>query len=166
MKYIVRKNNSGIAIYMAVVVTAALSLVALAIINLTIKQMSISNTSRDSQAAFYAADSGVECALFWDLKNTDVTNSGKSAFGTSSAAQNITCNNQSKAISVVNLATTTFSFTLPNNSCVTVGVFKTYLAGVPKTQIAAKGYNAGTVSGSSCTSSNARRVERAIYVSY
>ena len=31
--------------------------------------MALSGTGRDSQFAFYAADVGAECALYWDLKH-------------------------------------------------------------------------------------------------
>jgi Tfp pilus assembly protein PilX len=172
-----QNKNRGIAIYMAVIITAALSLVSLAVINITLKQISISSASRDSQAAFYSADSGIECALYWDLKNpADPT---KSAFSTSTASAPISCNNF-PTFNVTNdttpnkpdPATTTFSLTfLTDPYCVTVGVHKSWVAGVPKTQIEAKGYNAGTLSGanpgvSTCISSNARRVERAIFVNY
>ena len=62
------EGQRGIAIYIAVTITAALILVSFAIISLALKQIVISSASRDSQAAFYASDSGVECALYWDLK--------------------------------------------------------------------------------------------------
>ncbi len=62
------KYSEGIAIYMAVTITAALVLVSFSVINLVVKQIGISGAARESQAAFYAADSGIECALYWDLK--------------------------------------------------------------------------------------------------
>lgn len=162
-----KKYNQGIAIYMAVTITAALVLVSFAIINLVLKQISISSVARDSVAAFYAADSGIECALYWDLKNP--TNPTRSAFSTTTPTQTfVSCNNQSIPISVITGATTTFSFTLPapESYCVTVGVFKKYSGSLPVTQIEARGYNSGTVSGTSCVSSSARRVERAVSVTY
>lgn len=150
-------NQKGIAIYVAVTVTAALVLVSFAVINLALKQIGISSSGRDSQAAFYAADSGVECALFWDLKNPTV--SGQSAFATTTPLQNINCNNA--AITVTRTgATSTFSITLsPNPYCVNVTVAKGYALGSPTTKIESRGYN-------SCSTTNTRRMERAILVNY
>lgn len=150
-------SEKGIAIYVAVTVTAALVLVSFAVINLALKQIGISSSGRDSQAAFYAADSGVECALFWDLKNPTV--SGQSAFATTTPLQNINCNNT--AITVTRAgATSTFSITLsPNPYCVNVTIAKGYVSGSPTTKIESRGYN-------SCSTTNTRRMERAILVNY
>lgn len=159
------RANKGIAIYLAVVVTAALILVSFAVLSLAIKEIGTSAAARDSQGAFYAADSGVECALYWDLKNA----SGNSAFSTSTASV-INCN--ADAANLANNgtlsvggggnanATSTFSLTfLPDAYCVNVTVVKTYAGNTPKTKIESRGYN-------SCNVANARRVERAILVSY
>jgi hypothetical protein len=63
-------------------------LISFVIVNVALKQLIISNAYQASQYAFYMADSGVECALFWDLKNPNI-----SAFATSTTGS-ITCNNQ------------------------------------------------------------------------
>ena len=150
-------NQKGIAIYIAVTITAALVLVSFAVINLALKQIGISSSGRDSQAAFYVADSGVECALFWDLKNPTLP--GHSAFATTTALQNINCNNTAITVTRVG-ATSTFSMTLsPNPYCVNVTVAKGYQLGSPTTKIESRGYN-------SCSSTNTRRMERAILVNY
>ncbi len=41
--------------------------IALGIADLTYKQTILSNLANDSQAAFYQADSGVECGMYYDL---------------------------------------------------------------------------------------------------
>lgn len=154
------KDERGIAIYIAVTVTGALILVSFAIISLALKQIVISSASRDSQAAFYASDSGVECALYWDLKNT-----GGSLFSTSTGNQTISCNAVSSSVTktvngTTGVGTSTFSFTfLPDPYCVNVLVVKNYSGPDLKTRIESRGYN-------SCSSTNARRVERAIMVNY
>ena len=155
-------SNRGIAIYIAVIITAALVLVSFSIISLSIKQVGTSAAARDSQAAFYAADSGVECAIYWDLKK-----GSKSAFATTSGSI-IACNNDVNNPSNTGIAvgggginaTSTFSLTfLPNPYCVTVNVAKSYSGAIPRTKIESRGYN-------SCSASNTRRVERAILVNY
>lgn len=155
-------NHKGIAIYIAVTVTAALILVSFAVLNLAIRQIGISSAGRDSQAAFYAADSGIECALYWDLKNP--TNPGVSAFATSTGSQTVNCNGQAvlatKVIGVGGVGTSTFTYNFaPDSYCVAVTVSKGYNGPQPTTRIESRGYN-------SCSSTNNRRVERAILVNY
>ena len=155
MKRNFSEKEKGVALYIAVVITGVLLLVSYAIINTAIKQLGISNSTRDSQAAFYAADSGIECALFWDLKGGLIYNG--SAFSTSTT-RNISCNNTN--ISVGGVATSTFDLDfLPEPYCATVVVGKSYNGNVLTTHIESRGYN-------SCDSTDLRRVERAIEVNY
>ncbi len=145
-------DNRGIAVYIAVTITAALILVSLSILNLALKQISISGAGRDSQNAFYAADSGGECALFWDVRNA---NAALSAFD-SLSTQNITCNNNT-AITithVANVSTFTMPFT-PELYCAKVTVTKNSGA----TKIESRGYN-------TCDTTSNRRLERAIEINY
>ena len=125
-------------------------LVAAGIVSLALKQALISASGRESQLAFYAADTGLECALYWDVQNP----SGNSAFFTSTGSQ-INCNNQ--MMTVGGSAQSTFTLNLsPDPYCVIVTVTKN-----PdnSTLIESRGYN-------TCDVSNPRRVERAIRAIY
>lgn len=97
MKKIYTKQNKGFVIFIAVVVTSILVLISLLVSNISLRQLTFSFAGKNSQIAFVTANSGIECALFWDLNNS--TNPGVSAFATSSSvtaiAQNISCNGQS-----------------------------------------------------------------------
>jgi hypothetical protein len=160
-----RTNESGIALYMAITIASALVLVAFAVVSLALRQISISSAGRDSQAALYAADSGTECALYWDAKTT-----GGSAFASSSPVQ-IACNvdSNNKINPTPNTfgpwsptnATSTFTVTfLPDPYCAIVTVYKGNVGSGPVvTQIQSKGYN-------TCDPTNTHRVERAIQVNY
>ena len=35
---------------------------------MAVRQVLLSGTGRDSQYAFYAANTGIECAMYWDLQ--------------------------------------------------------------------------------------------------
>jgi len=160
------KGERGITIYIAVTVTAALVLVAFAVIDYALKQVGISSVAKDSQIAFYAADSGIECALYWDLRNT-----GQSTFGTSTPELDITCNNKSAHIYKINngsagTSTFAFDFSTSDTSCVAVTVAKRFVGQNINTKIESRGYNVGTASGSTCTGASTRKVERAIEVTY
>ncbi len=163
-----RPLQKGIALYVAIAVTGALLLVSYAIIEFALKEVAISSAGRDSQEAFYAADSGDECAVYWDIKNP--TNPGTSAFATSTV-QSITCN--ADAANVANIVvipfhvnnaegtigTSTFKLLfLPNTYCAFVSVVKDNRGASMKTIIESKGYN-------TCASSP-NRIERAIRIKY
>ncbi len=164
-RFKIKDSSRGIALYIAITITGALVLVSFAVVNLAIRQINISSAGRDSQTAFYAADSGAECALFWDVKNP----SGQTAFSTTTPQTTLSCNadasNPLNATISINrtsngpYATSTFNITfLPRTYCATVTVAKNYSSGV-RTTIESKGYN-------TCASGALRRVERAIRVDY
>lgn len=143
-------KNKGFTLFVAMVVAGTLLLIAAGIVSLAVRQALISTSGRDSQQAFYAADAGVECALFWDVQNP----SGTSAFATSTGST-ISCNNQSMPVGGSATSTFTFDFS-PDPVCVIVTVNKG-LSGT--TRIESKGYN-------TCSLLSSRRVERALRVTY
>jgi Tfp pilus assembly protein PilX len=164
----IRNNNKGFTLLIAVLVSSLLLAIGLSLTDFAVKQLIISSAGRESQFAFYAADTGIECAFYWDFKYGSDT-----AFATTSASlppsSGIKCNGQDIAASPWTItsnatrATTTFAFNfLPQPYCVIVSIGKWGST----TTIESRGYNVGTVSGSNCTSSNPRRVERAIRVRY
>jgi len=161
-------SSRGFTLIIAILVSSLMLAIGFSLANFAVKQIIISSTGRESQFAFYAADTGIECAFYWDFKY-----GADSAFATSSASNpptsNIHCNNQDIAASPWTIsadatkATTTFAFNfLPEPYCVVVAIAKSG----ETTTVESRGYNVGTVSGSACTSSNPRRVERAIRVRY
>lgn len=62
------RSNSGMTLFISVVVMSILLFISFAVINITLKATTFATSGRDSQYAFYAADSGIECALYWDSK--------------------------------------------------------------------------------------------------
>ena len=150
-------KNNGFTLFIALVVMGTLLLIAAGIASLATRQALISAAGRESQHAFYAADTGIECALYWDVKNP----TGISAFATSTSS-NITCDGTPATVGGGGhiYATSIFSFVLtPDPYCVTVRVTKIYLGSVLRTTIESKGYN-------TCDLSNPRRVERAVRATY
>lgn len=79
-KIIFKKINNkekGFALLFAVLVSVMVLAVGASIINISLKQVILSSAGRESQFAFYAANTGMECALYWDLNGTIVdTNTG------------------------------------------------------------------------------------------
>ncbi len=161
------KKNQGFTLLIAIVVTSMLLIVSFVVVNVALKQLVLANSSEESQYAFYSADSGTECAVYWDLKN-----SAASAFATSTAGT-ISCNSQSISTgSQNNIATNPVSSSLIGGGgsgnptsifqlnftkgCVIVRVTK--LAN-GNTTIDSRGYN-------TCNTSAVRRFERGITLTY
>jgi hypothetical protein len=167
-------KNRGMTLFIAVVVMGVLLFVSFAVVNVAIKGSLFASSGRDSQVAFYAADAGLECALYWDAKPAT-----GSAFATSTSGSPIDCsgssisNGQAIPGSVLPTLiggggsgnpTSIFYFTLnqglnPMTSCAIVTVDKYYTGSNLITHIKSKGYN-------TCDTTNPRRVERGIEVTY
>jgi hypothetical protein len=99
-------KTGGFTLFYAMLVGSLALAVGLAIYDLTIRELDLSATATQSQYAIYAADTGAECALYWDGKYVNVGNNNNggsnSAFATSSLdtlapASGILCNGQDVA---------------------------------------------------------------------
>lgn len=58
------QHTGGFALLMTLLVVAAVVSITLAVIELTIKQLNLTVTARDSEIAFHAANAGLECARY------------------------------------------------------------------------------------------------------
>ncbi len=61
-----KQNKKGFALLFTVLIVSLILSIAIGIANLTLKQAMLSNLVKDSQAAFYQADSAVECGIYQD----------------------------------------------------------------------------------------------------
>ena len=59
-------KSRGFTLLFAALVGALVIAVGMAILNITLKQLILASAGKASQQAFYAADAGVECALYLD----------------------------------------------------------------------------------------------------
>ncbi len=178
----------GIALLISVIIVSIVLAVSVGVSNIVSTEISLSNTSRQSQLAFYAADTGVDCAIYWDTINDGGPGS---AFATSSSSQNeiecagdnfnvggwasctggltgdeptspCTSTNDKKA------GRTIWLMEFQNNSCAIVGVLKRENTSNPpdkyiETFIHADGYASGISGGPFvCDPSNPRAFQRSI----
>ena len=74
-----KKNNNerGFTLLLAALVASIVLVLGSSIFSIAQKQVTLSSIGRDSQYAFYAADTAAECALYYDIRFH--------AFGTSTA---------------------------------------------------------------------------------
>ncbi len=169
-------HNRGFAILFAVLVSGILHTIGLGIFSITYKELLLSSSDRESQVAFYAADTGTECALYWDIQHPDTP---YSVFGlvlspatTSPPDESspILCGNQDVILNgywspggmAAPIETT---FRIENiggtSACADVTVTKDYDSGEGKrtTQIDSRGFN-------TCDTNASRRAERGLRVEY
>lgn len=145
-----KHSSAGFVLLIAILVAGVLLSIGLAIFNIAMKELLLSSSGRDSQFAFYAADSGAECALYWEQK--------RGGFSTTTSST-ISCNNTNGSVGGSGYDTPmTFQFDI-DGFCSIVSVTKSETH--PRTKVESKGYN--TACGDT---TNPRRIERAIRVTY
>lgn len=171
------QQTRGFTILMSVLVASLLLSLGLSIFTIAIKETLLSSAVRESQFAFFAADTGIECALYWDFHYPSGASGYPLAFATSSSSAAptgpINCNGDNimtgwQIASQADSATTTFAFNVGSGSaagCVVVSVGK-YTNPSLRTTIQTRGYNEGSRSGATCTGGGPRRVERGLVVKY
>lgn len=145
MNFFKNKKNNGFTLLFAVITVSIVLAVGLGVYNLLLKEMKFSGFVRESQMAFYAADSGIECIFYWDIKMKSISTTTPS---------DITCVNQTKSVGGAPVSSFTLDF--DNGACAVVTIDKT---NPTFTKLESRGYN-------TCNLSNPRRVERGIRATY
>lgn len=159
-----KKKNSAFVMLFAVVVSGIILTIALGVTNIALRELSFDTGAKSTNDAFFAADAGVECALFYELAGEGET----SAFGQPSAGLNTNCAGTDVDLNNGSSTPTTGPWTFylyplgsGGNACAIVNVTKTLNPNV--TTIVAKGYNLGGNT-YNCSSTNPNRVERELVV--
>ncbi len=62
-------STAGFTVLLAALVASVTLALGVSIFEITQKQIMLSSLGRDSQFAFYSADTGAECALYWDIRH-------------------------------------------------------------------------------------------------
>ena len=150
------KKERGFTLLLATIISSLLLAVGAAMFAIIKKEIILSSLGRDSQFAFYAADTGAECALYWDFRH-DIFSA------TSSAWLGKTCDSQDLGpIQFVAYDQPMVFQYDPNGYCSIVSVTK-YTPGSPEsTRIDSRGYS------TSCATiaTNPRALERAVEIFY
>jgi len=155
----IHKEPRGFTLLIAVILTSVILSVGLALLDIALKQVTLSSTARQSQYAFYAADSAMECALYWDQQ--------QNAFGYSIPLTSIRCGAVDMPVTSSisgGMQTSEFSIPCPGGESAVVKVYKsggsaTCNAGSAKSCLYASGYNV-------CSAANPKRIERGLKVFY
>jgi hypothetical protein len=150
--FIGTESRRGFAILFTVLLSAIVLSIAIGISEVAYQEAVLSASAREGNIAFFAADTGADCALYWDRSDKQAFDpTDPDGIGSFSCAGN-----------TFGVGTTSFSLNLNNSSnCAAVTVTKN--AGL--TQIESLGYNVP------CAQANSnppppRIVQRAIRVTY
>lgn len=169
-----KNTKKGISLVISLIMMTLLLALAFSIGNITLRQLRLTNIGTNSQISFYAADSALECALYWDTLTDGTVAGGLDAaiFGTTtsytSGSNPIQCGTDSSGPLSFNkiidptgiVATTTFDIAYGPKTCGRVEVVKT----PTRTKITTSGYNIGAFA-NTCDLTNAiadRTVERGL----
>ena len=138
-----KKNNykKGYTLLFSVLVSSLLLAVGISILNISKKEFLLATSARDSSSAFYAADSGIEYALYHDsLEDYPIS-------GQPYTVHKKTGND--------------------GDSCFIVIIRKTITSGTLTITFDSRGYNIGWDSVTSqCDENSPKRVERALLLTY
>lgn len=141
----IKKQNRAFVILFAVTLSAILLSIALGVSNITFKEMKFGTNARDTNDAFFAADTGIESVLYQDKDSATYPMPNEGGTETFNPPP------------IVGLGSN-------GASCAIVSIKKDNTdPAMPITTVISKGYNTGD---NNCLSSNPDRIEREIKVSY
>jgi hypothetical protein len=148
------RSSSGFAMLFTVLIVSIILAIGISISNIAYKQTVLSSLAKDSQVAFYEADAGTECGLYYDLTVKLLPKGSTIA----AAPGSILCGGKTLVLDASVSYTDYFVYNeVPaqgTNACTTILFDKRGVSSV----IRARGFNI-------CTDAP-RQVERALEVSY
>lgn len=183
-KKLIKKNKKGFTLLFAVLVSTLVLAVGASIISMALRQVILSGIGRDSQFAFYAANTGMDCGVYWDHHDSlNFATSNQSTYP-ATIPSNVKCAGQhisSITISDEGVDSATSEFNLEFNNvqggspisssvpyCVDVFITKEIVQvtlsngnteNKNQTTVSARGYN-------TCDTNNPRRIERGLQLKY
>ena len=135
-------KQNGAVLIIAILIAGVTLAIGFGVYNRTYKELLFVSFWKQAQAAFSAADSGLECVMYWDTH----------------PAANYACfGNVAAAWPAIPVGTTAVLSMTVYTGCVSVEITKN--AAYPFTTIRSRGYN-------TCTTTDPRRVERGIRIDY
>ncbi|MGE5541073.1 MAG: hypothetical protein ACM3TU_02190 [Bacillota bacterium] len=160
----------GVTLLIAVILSSVVLTVALALLDISYKQVILASSAKQSHIAFYSADSAMECALYWDQQKNAFSYTASSyvtsSSGFSCADQNgneqtivISPPSYSGNASNVSGSTRTTIFSIPCTGGGNQAKVQVNKQSNGTTDIFATGY-------STCSLTDPRRIERGLKIHY
>lgn len=153
------KNQKGFVALFTVLLVSVILAMALGIASLSLKEIVLSSTASDGNKAFYAADSGIECALYLEKINPTSLPSINGSRCNNAVIQNFEPAARTTAAEAVEF---TASFGEPENElCAFIKIERGFTGRPYLNQIESKGSNLPCGS-----EGDPKKVERSIRVTY
>lgn len=151
------RHQPGFTLLLAALVGSLVLALGLSIVAIARKSVTLSSIGRDSQFAFYAADTAAECALYWDIRH--------SKFASTTPAGDLRCDGEVLALTTPGSAPFTEPYEIsfryePNGYCADVTVRKDTVH--PRTIIHADGYSVTCAE----VAQSARSLQRSVELRY
>lgn len=86
-------NQQGISLIIAVLIVGIVTYISVAVSNVAFTELRLTGLAERSQYAFYAANSGIECAFYWDLQEDAFPTPDAGDESNDDDTGSITCNN-------------------------------------------------------------------------
>lgn len=156
--------HKGFALFIAVILSAVAASITLALTTIAYKSLLLSSASRESQYAFYAADTALECALYWDRGQVN-----SFPYDATPGMVTVSCAGQTVVLTGAahNANTTRYQsgwFTVNGSDCARISVYKTDGSVAPVGELFGDGANVTCAEVTAGT--NPRAVERGLKASY
>ncbi len=167
----VLKNNKGFTLLFTSLIVSLILSISLSIAATTLSQFLLSSSGRESQLAFYNADSGIECAKYYDSNKVDYefANHPNGYYPTSQTEANlplsITCTGKVAQPNNTLPNITVYNINMPGPTCepskpsFVLKITRTSIGARFATKIESRGYN-------TCDTTNPRRLERGLQANY
>lgn len=143
------QNAKGFSIFLSLLIMSIAATIAFSVFEIFYLQILMTSNIKDSQTAFYAADSGLECIYYWDIKKDEID-----------IGNPITCANSTK---ILDLPASDFKLYFSDGSCTTIKINFANPLPDPKS---IQSYGRNKYGGADCNNSYPRRVERGIQNDY
>ena len=155
LDFILSRKANGFTILLSVLVASIVLSVGMGIFGVMTRELKLSGMGRESQIAFSAADAGIECFFYWEIKHPDLADTAFGYYDSDSPA--VKCAGNNTAMPVKSNGPYDLTLNLGNNSCAKINIIKdTLLSNKIITTVTSKGYN------TACDSTSPFKVERAI----
>ncbi|MCX6755365.1 MAG: hypothetical protein NT068_02395 [Candidatus Nomurabacteria bacterium] len=157
--------SSGFVLLFSIILASIIFAIAIGVSSISYKEILLTTSAKNSNDAFFAADVGIECALYLDkdaASSPFVPGSSNDNFSTSTDCAGLTVSPISSTGSGA-ISFNLFNLDSTSNSCAIVSVVKDVVANPQTMTIISKGYNSGREP--DCPSGN-NIVERQLQASY
>jgi hypothetical protein len=164
-----QSGSRGFTLLLAALVASITLAIGASIFSIAQKELILSSVGRDSQYAFYAADTAAECALYWDIRFNYFATSAPAGIDLQTVKCDSQCLNGSSVCEDVPGRSSTYPYTMnfqfqPQGYCANVEIRKSQAAvtNAIVTTVRADGFSTSCAA----TETSPRTLQRSVELHY